>query len=126
MLANREVGLGHVRVENRRSGAHRQRPGDQFDRPAGISTLVVHDAEKMKRIGMVRLASEQGVVETSGIRIAPLPMKIQGEAELRIHGCNLQELIAWRCRVCGNCALHAYEVSDHRRHDPCSASHWET
>ena len=70
MLAHGAVGLGEVGMVGGHLGPQGHGLADQLDGPGRVAALVVHDAEQVQGIGVVRLPGQQGMIAASGIGIA--------------------------------------------------------
>ena len=87
VVAQAAVSLGQVGVECGGVRSQGRGPADQLDGPTGVAALMMHDAEKVKGFGVLRLASQQVMVATGRIRVAAGLVQSQGGGQvLRIHG----------------------------------------
>ena len=88
VLADGAVSLGQIGVVGGGLGPQGHGPADQLDGPGGVAALVVHHAEEVQRLGVVRLPGQKGIIAAGSVRIAARLVELPTDRQVRIHHAN--------------------------------------
>ena len=64
----------------------RRRPFNELDGPTRVTALVVHDAEEVKGLGILRFAGQQPMVAAGRIGVAAGLVELKSGRQEAIHG----------------------------------------